>query len=232
MWSLENAELRKGYKLKFMAFSVCRSNREIVRQLSTPTPGSSDLHFPTRFSRNGWGQFKSCLWKQNLSYWRSPSYNLNRIIHTCVSSFCYGILFWNQGKKLWVLIFLLPLVYVPLYAIKTTYFAHPCCLCFFLDVRDNQQNLFNILGCMFSATIFLGINNCSTVLPHIATERTVMYRERFAGMYSARAYALAQVLFFFRNFRVQCDKTETLECNVTKVSNYRVKLALSAIETS
>ena len=50
---------------------------------------------------------------------------------------------------------------------------------------------------MYTAAIFLGINNCSSVLPYVATERTVMYRERFAGMYSAWAYALAQVLFFF-----------------------------------
>lgn len=32
--------------------------------------------------------------------------------------------------------------------------------------------------------IFLGINNCSSVLPYIASERTVMYREKSAGMYS------------------------------------------------
>lgn len=41
--------------------------------------------------------------------------------------------------------------------------------------------------------IFIGINNSSSVLPYVATERTVMYRERFAGMYSPWAYSLAQV---------------------------------------
>lgn len=46
---------------------------------------------------------------------------------------------------------------------------------------------------MYIAIIFLGINNCSTVLPHVATERTVLYRETFAGMYSSSAYSLAQV---------------------------------------
>eukprot|EP00261_Vitis_vinifera_P019270 XP_010649677.2 PREDICTED: pleiotropic drug resistance protein 3 [Vitis vinifera] len=58
---------------------------------------------------------------------------------------------------------------------------------------DNAQDLFNILGSMYLAVIFLGINNCSTVLPHVATERTVVYREKFAGMYSSRAYSFAQV---------------------------------------
>ncbi|KAL2338894.1 hypothetical protein Fmac_013340 [Flemingia macrophylla] len=47
---------------------------------------------------------------------------------------------------------------------------------------------------MYSAALFFGINNCSTVLPHVATERTVLYREKFAGMYSPWAYSFAQVL--------------------------------------
>ncbi|CAN1217741.1 ABC transporter G family member 33, partial [Linum perenne] len=41
--------------------------------------------------------------------------------------------------------------------------------------------------------IFLGINNCSSVLQYVATERTVMYRERFAGMYSTWSFSFAQV---------------------------------------
>jgi hypothetical protein len=46
---------------------------------------------------------------------------------------------------------------------------------------------------MYSAIIFFGISNCSGVLPRIAAERAVMYRERFAGMYSSWAYSFAQV---------------------------------------
>ena len=53
--------------------------------------------------------------------------------------------------------------------------------------------MFNVLGSMYVAVIFLGINNCSTVLPHVTNERTVLYREKFAGMYSSWAYSLAQV---------------------------------------
>ncbi|XP_023913013.1 heat shock 70 kDa protein 3-like [Quercus suber] len=67
------------------------------------------------------------------------------------------------------------------------------CLCpftlddvFFLAVhggkRNNQQNLSNVFGSMYAAVIFLGINNCSTVLPYVATEPTIMYQEIFAGM--------------------------------------------------
>lgn len=66
-------------------------------------------------------------------------------------------------------------------------------LFFFGSVRNNQQNLFNIFGSMYATVLFLGINNCTTVLPYIAAERNVMYRERFAGMYSSWAHSLAQV---------------------------------------
>ncbi|XP_052110559.1 pleiotropic drug resistance protein 3 isoform X2 [Arachis duranensis] len=59
--------------------------------------------------------------------------------------------------------------------------------------EDNQQDLFNIFGSMFIAILFFGINNGSSVLPVVATERTVLYREKFAGMYSPWAYSFAQV---------------------------------------
>ncbi|KAL4353278.1 hypothetical protein GQ457_06G011440 [Hibiscus cannabinus] len=51
-----------------------------------------------------------------------------------------------------------------------------------------------ILGAMYVAAMFLGVNNCQTAQPVIAIERTIFYRERAAGMYSALPYALAQVI--------------------------------------
>ncbi|XP_068648511.1 ABC transporter G family member 39-like isoform X2 [Aristolochia californica] len=56
-----------------------------------------------------------------------------------------------------------------------------------------EQDLFNAAGSMFSAVLFLGIQNASSVQPVVAVERTVFYRERAAGMYSALPYAFAQV---------------------------------------
>ncbi|EFJ13282.1 hypothetical protein SELMODRAFT_122902, partial [Selaginella moellendorffii] len=44
-----------------------------------------------------------------------------------------------------------------------------------------------------SACLFLGINNSTAAQPVVGVERTVFYRERAAGMYSAIPYALAQV---------------------------------------
>ncbi|KAK3441451.1 hypothetical protein EUGRSUZ_B01807, partial [Eucalyptus grandis] len=163
-WMLEvtstsaEAELGIDFALIYRESALYETNKELVKQLSTPPPGTSDLHF-SRFSQKLWGQFKSCLWKQYLSYWRSPPYNLTRNLHTLVVSFLFGLLFWNQGKKL-----------------------------------NNQQNLFIMLGSMYMAVLFLGISNCSSVLHYVAMERTVMYRERFAGMYASLAFSLAQVV--------------------------------------
>ncbi|KAG9459396.1 hypothetical protein H6P81_003904 [Aristolochia fimbriata] len=56
-----------------------------------------------------------------------------------------------------------------------------------------QQDLFNAMGSMYAAVLFLGIQNASSVQPVVAVERTVFYRERAAGMYSALPYAFAQV---------------------------------------
>lgn len=53
---------------------------------------------------------------------------------------------------------------------------------------------------MYAAVIFIGIENAATVQPVVAVERTVFYRERAAGMYSALPYAFAQVGQFYSSF--------------------------------
>ncbi|XP_068660074.1 pleiotropic drug resistance protein 2-like isoform X3 [Aristolochia californica] len=86
-----------------------------------------------------------------------------------------------------------------------------------------QQELLNLVGAIYSSVFFLGSSNANTVMPIVAVERTVFYRERAAGMYSSLAYAFAQVsievvyiavqtlvycplLFFMINFTWQADK--------------------------
>ncbi|AEE79095.1 ABC transporter-like protein [Arabidopsis thaliana] len=139
--------------------ALYKRNSELVKQLSQPDSGSSDIQFKRTFAQSWWGQFKSILWKMNLSYWRSPSYNLMRMMHTLVSSLIFGALFWKQGQNL-----------------------------------DTQQSMFTVFGAIYGLVLFLGINNCASALQYFETERNVMYRERFAGMYSATAYALGQVV--------------------------------------
>ncbi|KAL1089962.1 hypothetical protein V6Z11_D07G056700 [Gossypium hirsutum] len=59
---------------------------------------------------------------------------------------------------------------------------------------NKGQALTNAMGSMYAAVLFLGIQNASSVQPVVAVERTVFYRERAAGMYSAMPYAISQVI--------------------------------------
>ncbi|RZC45157.1 hypothetical protein C5167_038107 [Papaver somniferum] len=56
-----------------------------------------------------------------------------------------------------------------------------------------QQDFLNVMGSMFTAVTFLGVNSASSVQPVVGIERSVFYRERAAGLYFALPYALAQV---------------------------------------
>ncbi|VAI90451.1 unnamed protein product [Triticum turgidum subsp. durum] len=59
---------------------------------------------------------------------------------------------------------------------------------------SRTQDLFNAMGSMYAAVLFMGISYASSVQPVVAVERTVFYRERAAGMYSALPYAFGQVV--------------------------------------
>ncbi|KAK8936591.1 Pleiotropic drug resistance protein 3 [Platanthera zijinensis] len=56
-----------------------------------------------------------------------------------------------------------------------------------------RQDLFNAMGSMYAAVLFIGVSNSSSVQPVVSVERTVFYRERAAGMYSGLSYAFGQV---------------------------------------
>ncbi|XP_074353091.1 pleiotropic drug resistance protein 2-like isoform X2 [Apium graveolens] len=58
---------------------------------------------------------------------------------------------------------------------------------------EKQQDLSNLLGAMYASVLFLGGTSVGAVQSVVAVERTVFYRERAAGMYSALPYAFAQV---------------------------------------
>ena len=72
-----------------------------------------------------------------------------------------------------------------------TMYQHLNFLC--LDAGVDANTLRMVIGAMYTAVMFVGINNCATVQPIVSIERTVFYRERAAGMYSALPYAIAQV---------------------------------------
>ena len=50
-----------------------------------------------------------------------------------------------------------------------------------------------VMGALYAACLFLGVNNASSVQPVVSTERIVYYRERAARMYSSFPYAAAKV---------------------------------------
>ncbi|XP_020252372.1 ABC transporter G family member 31 isoform X3 [Asparagus officinalis] len=60
--------------------------------------------------------------------------------------------------------------------------------------RETNQDLFVVMGALYSACLFLGVNNASSVQPIISIERAIFYREKAARMYSSFPYAAAQGL--------------------------------------
>lgn len=76
-----------------------RRNEALIQELSTPPAGSQDLYFETQYSQSFFSQLKACLWKQLLSYWRNPEYNVIRIFFTFGSSILLGTMFWDLGGK-------------------------------------------------------------------------------------------------------------------------------------
>ncbi|AQK82589.1 ABC transporter G family member 29 [Zea mays] len=164
-WMLEVSSVATEVRLKmdfakyYETSDLYKQNKVLVNQLSQPEPGTSDLYFPTEYSQSTIGQFKACLWKQWLTYWRSPDYNLVRYSFTLLVALLLGSIFWRIGTNM-----------------------------------EDATTLGMVIGAMYTAVMFIGINNCSTVQPVVSIERTVFYRERAAGMYSAMPYAIAQVV--------------------------------------
>ncbi|XP_048326082.2 pleiotropic drug resistance protein 1-like [Ziziphus jujuba] len=76
-----------------------RRNKQLIKELSTPAPGSKDLHFPTKFSQPFTTQCIACFWKQRLSYWRNPPYTAVRFFFTAFIALMFGTVFWDLGSK-------------------------------------------------------------------------------------------------------------------------------------
>ncbi|OVA02681.1 ABC transporter-like [Macleaya cordata] len=145
-----------------------RGVEALIENLRTPPAGSKPLKFASTYSQDSLTQFRTCFWKQNLVYWRSPAYNVVRLFFTTMSALIIGSVFWNVGSR-----------------------------------RDTPNELMVVMGALYAACLFLGVNNSSSVQPVIAIERTVYYREKAAGMYSPFPYAAAQGLIEIPYIAVQ-----------------------------
>ncbi|KAL8112866.1 hypothetical protein AgCh_020248 [Apium graveolens] len=51
--------------------------------------------------------------------------------------------------------------------------------------RESQQDIYNAIGSMYVTVLFIRITNASSVQPIVYIERSISYRERATGMYSA-----------------------------------------------
>eukprot|EP00897_Mesotaenium_endlicherianum_P002106 jgi/Mesen1/1923/ME000145S01008 len=107
---------------------------------------------------------------------------------------------WKKNRTYWR---------TPQYKAMNFFFTLVCALIFgsiFWNLggkRSTQQEVFNVMGALYAAVLFIGVNNSSTVQPVISVERTVFWRERAAGMYSPIPYALAQGVIEFPYVIVQ-----------------------------
>jgi hypothetical protein len=77
----------------------CRRNEALVRELSKPAAGATDLSFPTKYSQPFWQQCMACSWKQHCSYWRNPLYNVVRLLFTTACAVLFGSIFWGLGHN-------------------------------------------------------------------------------------------------------------------------------------
>ncbi|XP_015898189.3 ABC transporter G family member 32 [Ziziphus jujuba] len=160
--SAEESRLGVDFAEIYRRSNLFERNRDLVESLSKPSINTKELNFPTKYSQSSFEQFLTCLWKQNLSYWRNPQYTAVRFFYTVIISVMLGTICWKFG-------------------------AH----------RESQQDIFNAMGSMYAATLFIGITNAGAVQPVVSVERFVSYRERAAGLYSALPFAFAQVVIEF-----------------------------------
>lgn len=82
-----------------LPFLFFRHNKDLVESLSKPSTNSKELNFPTKYSQTSFEQFLTCLWKQNLSYWRNPQYTAVRFFYTVIISLMLGTICWRFGAK-------------------------------------------------------------------------------------------------------------------------------------
>ncbi|RAL37256.1 hypothetical protein DM860_004178 [Cuscuta australis] len=160
--SIEEARLGVNFAEIYRRSNLFQHNKLLVERLSRPSNDLKDLNFPTKYSQSYYNQFLTCLWKQNLSYWRNPQYTAVRFFYTLIISLMLGTICWGFGSK-----------------------------------RDTQQDIFNAMGSIYAAVLFIGVTNATAVQPVVSVERFVSYRERAAGMYSALPFAFAQVVIEF-----------------------------------
>ncbi|WCJ41765.1 ABC transporter G family member 34 [Euphorbia peplus] len=104
-WMLEvssvsvEAQLGVDFAEIYANSGVHQRTQELIKELSTPSPGSKDLHFPTKYSQSFTTQCIACFWKQYWSYWRNTQFNLIRFAMTICVGVIFGVIYWDKGQQ-------------------------------------------------------------------------------------------------------------------------------------
>ncbi|KAI4385958.1 hypothetical protein MLD38_003942 [Melastoma candidum] len=104
-WMLEITTPSSEAKIGADFAEIYRKSRQYseveasIQSSSVPPDGAQPLKFDTLYSQDHLTQFFTCLWKQNIVYWRSPNYNAVRILFTAASALILGSVFWDVGSK-------------------------------------------------------------------------------------------------------------------------------------
>nr|GEU37382.1 pleiotropic drug resistance protein 2-like [Tanacetum cinerariifolium] len=102
-WMLEvssptvEAQLGVYFATIYATSEIYRRNQELIKELSTPAPGSH--YILQQRTQPFFTQCNACLWKQGLSYWRHPQYNVVQFLMPTVIRIIFGIIFWDKGQK-------------------------------------------------------------------------------------------------------------------------------------
>ncbi|KAL3144459.1 hypothetical protein ABBQ32_004202 [Trebouxia sp. C0010 RCD-2024] len=86
------AEVYKQSKLN-------RDMEEIIADGSKPAPDTQILQFDTVYARSVLDQYRVCLWKFNITYWRTPNYNATRFSFSIAVGLIFGACFWKLGGR-------------------------------------------------------------------------------------------------------------------------------------
>ncbi|KAI5320501.1 PREDICTED: ABC transporter [Prunus dulcis] len=97
--SVEESRRGVDFAEVYRSSNLFQHNKELVESLSKPSTNSKELNFPTKYSQTFFEQFLTCLWKQNLSYWRNPQYTAVRFFYTVIISLMLGTICWRFGAK-------------------------------------------------------------------------------------------------------------------------------------
>ncbi|CAA0842345.1 ABC transporter G family member 31, partial [Striga hermonthica] len=104
-WMLEvstpamEEQIRQDFAVIYQNSQQYRNVEASIQTLSIPPENFEPLKFDSTYSKDLISQFRICLWKQNLVYWRSPAYNAVRLFFTTVSAVIIGTIFWDVGSR-------------------------------------------------------------------------------------------------------------------------------------